>query len=162
MSYLISFGQYKGKSLEWLFFHDPAYVLWIVKNNIYEEKYKFSDVEKNRFDELVKRASHLRIPGLCKWCGDRPISRMFSTFNKKGKVTEIHFDCDVCRPGGSSLSLPFAPSFFPLGSEANFDDTAFKLLIVGIRQAYFGNTPVWLTQGRLEEFFDNQDNFLVF
>ncbi|MCX5799641.1 MAG: hypothetical protein NTU90_08795, partial [Proteobacteria bacterium] len=156
------FGKYKDESLEWLFFHDPAYVLWIVKENIHQDKFKFTNEARNRFEELMKRASHLRIPGLRKWCKSRPISRMFYTFDMRGKVVGIHFDCDVCRPDGSSFSLPHTPSFFPPFSEMNFDKTAYRLLLDSIRQVYFGSTSVKLTQGRLEEFFNNQQNFVDF
>jgi len=88
---------------------------------------------------------------------------MFFTLDRRGKVTGINFDCNVCRPDGSSLSLPLTPSFFPPpDSVINYDKTAFKILLDAIRQVYFGGTSVKLTQGRLEEFFDNHQYFINF
>jgi hypothetical protein len=162
MTYLMNFGGHKGESLEWLFFHDPSYVTWILEKNIHENTARFPGAAKGRFEKLVKRASHLKIPGLCKWCESRPITRMFYTVNRNRKVTKIDFDCGVCEPDGSSLSIPFAPSFFPPDCGIRFDKTASKLLIRSLREAYFESTSVKLTQRRLEEFFDDPGNFVDF
>ena len=159
MSYCMNFGKYEGETFEWVFFHDPCYIQWMIKN-VHANVSKFSPEARARFEELERRASHLRIPGYCAWCAERPITRIFLTFNTRKRMMHVHFDCDRCRPEGSSYSQPFLPSLFVLDDLAYHHDSDMKVFVAAIKRAYFGKTSVKLTQKRLEEFFDDPDNFV--
>ena len=162
MSHLLNFGQYNGRSLEWVVFHDPCHIMWIVKKGIHLDQSKFSHEARIRLEELVKRGSHLRIPGYCPWCNERDITRIFLTFNRKRKIVNIHFDCNRCKPGGSSFSQVYTPSLFLLSNREYNSDIEIKFFVSAVKKVYFGNTSVRLTQERLEEFFDDPYNFVNF
>src|SRR5688572_12718266 len=121
MTLQIGFRKYRGKTLEWIFFHDPGYIWWIIDQKIDEDRKKFSPALKKRFDDLVRRALQLKIPGLCTWCKKRPITRMFLTLHTSGGLARVDFDCDQCQYDGSSLSLAHHPSFYTPDFYKNYD-----------------------------------------
>jgi|ADurb_Gel_03_Slu_FD_contig_51_1641286_length_564_multi_1_in_0_out_0_1 hypothetical protein len=162
MSVKLRHGKHKGKSVESLFFSDPGYVYWMVKKGIHEDAKWFSFDEQARFQTLLRRASHLRIPGLCPWCGLRPVSRMFMTIHASGGLATVSFDCSVCEPSGSSFSTPMKPSFYTPDIFRSYDKTGGKVLVQAIKRAYFGNKSHRMTDQRLSEFWDNKDNFVDF
>ena len=149
------FGKHKGKTVEWIFFHDPGYVWWLI-----QERVELRGAVRARFEQLVQRASPLRIPGLCPWCNTRPITRMFSTLHISGGLAGVSFDCDECEAQGGSLSTPSVPSFYTPDRFRSYDKTGADIMIGAIKHAYFGSRSARMTQKRMEEFFDNPDNFV--
>jgi hypothetical protein len=162
MAAVLNFGKYKGKTLEWVFFHDPGYIWWIRENNIHNDHHKFPQLVRTRFDDLVRRGLYLRIPGLCSWCNKRPITRMFLTLHISGGLGRVDFDCDECEPGGSSVSVPLTPSFFTPDYYRNYDKTGARFLIDAIKWAYYRNSSERMTQQKMEDFFNNPNNFVNF
>ena len=162
MAHRLKFGKHKGKTLEWLFFNDPGYVEYITKKGINNDPRKFPPYARDRFQDLVRRASHLKIPGLCPWCKKRPITRMFFTQHISGGLAGVDFDCDVCEPKGSSPSTSLKPAFFTPDIYRNYDKTGARFLIRAIKHAYFKNPSFKMTQKRLEEFFNYLENFVNF
>ena len=123
---------------------------------------RFSKGERKRFEDLVRRAKHLRIPGLCSWCQIRPITRMFLTQHTSGGLARVDFDCDECHPHGSPPTASLKPSFFTPDFYRNYDKTGASFMIGAIKYAYFKDSSYRMTQKRLEDFFDNPDNFMNF
>ncbi len=163
VAYKLSFGRYIGKTLEWLFFHDPGYVEFIVGKNIHNDPLKFTSSERHRFNELYRRASLLKIPGLCTWCKKRPITRMFLTEHpSSGGLVGVAFDCDSCAPQGSSYSIACKPAFFPPNIFRNYDKMGGRFLVKAIKRAYFKNSSCRMTQKRMESFFNDPKNFVNF
>lgn len=162
MPFTMTFGRHRGRTLEWVFFHDPGYVWWMIDNNVHEDRRKFSSPARQRFDQLVRRAQHLRIPGRCPWCGERPITRMFWTEHTSGGLAVVNFDCDECHPTGGSLSVPSVPSFYTPDLFRRYDKFGAYLLIREIKRAYFGDPSYRMTQRRMEAFFDDSSNFVNF
>lgn len=160
MAFTLNFGKYNGKTFEWLLFHDPGYVWWMIEENIPADK--FLETEKRRFDDLVRRAKHLRIPGLCSWCKKKPITRMFLTKHISGGLARVDFDCDVCYPGGGSPTASLEPSFFTPDYYRNYDKMGAKFMIDSIKHAYFNDSSYKMTQKRMEDFFNNPQNFTQF
>lgn len=157
MSLTLDFGKYTGKTLEWIFFNDPGYIWWIYREKVY---LKFSSPLQKHFKTLIRRALHLKIPGLCPWCKKRPITRMFLTKHISGGLACVDFDCDQCKYDGGSESIPTKPSFFTPDFYRDYDKTGGKIMIEAIKFAYFGNSSTRMTQKRLEEFFNNPENFI--
>ncbi len=151
MTFKLTFGKYKGKTFEWIFFHDPSYVYWINDNDIQR---KFSFESRSRFNDLVRRASRLKIPGLCPSCHERPITTMFFTYDLSGRLGEVDFNCDQCQPYGSTVSTWRTPSFAPIQ-----DRLGTEILIYAIKDAYFRSSKIRMTQKRMEAFFNSPDNF---
>lgn len=162
MAYKLSFGKHVGKSLEWLFFNDPGYVEYIMEKKIHEDPAKFSAPMRDRFIKLVNRASYLILPGVCSWCKKKPITRMFMTQHTSGGLASVTFDCEDCRPMGSSNSSPCKPSFFTPDFYRNYDKFGARELIRAIKYAYFGDGAYRMTQKRMEDFFDNRSFFVKF
>jgi hypothetical protein len=155
MAYKVGFGKYKDKTLEWLFFNNPGYVWWMIDN----------DAQKNlkggsqaRFNQLVKRARHLAIPGTCRHCTN-PISRMSLTEHISGGLAVVHFFCSNCHHDGGSFSVLTRPSFYTPDFFRNYDKTGAKFLVDAIKWAYYGK-KVRMTQAKMEEFFNNPSNFV--
>lgn len=117
---------------------------------------------KIRFDELVKRASHLKIPGLCQWCKEKPVTRMFLTQHISGGLATVDFDCDTCHPMGGSPTVALKPSFYSPDVFRKYDKTGAKFLVDEIKRVYFGSSSCRLTQKRMENFFNDKDNFVHF
>lgn len=162
MAVKLNFGKYREKTLEWIFFHDPGYINWIKENNIHKDPIKFTREERSRFDDLFRRASHLRIPGVCSWCGKRPITKMFLILHTSGGLVGVEFHCGECTPRDSSYSPPLNPSFLESDYFRSYNKTGTTILIRAIKSAYFGDSSIRLSQSRLEEFFNNPENFVNF
>jgi hypothetical protein len=154
MAYKVGFGKHEEKTLEWLFFHDPGYVWWMIENN---EQEKLNGAARMRFDELIRRAKHLAIPGTCSHC-EKPVSRMCLIRHPNGGLTDVVFFCNSCYRDGA-ISKFMTPSFFTPDVFKNYDKTGAKILVAAIKDAYFDN-KVRMTQAKMEEFFDDPTNFV--
>ena len=154
MTHLVGFGRYKDKTLEWLFFHDPGYVWWMIAEDATKN---LRGPARARFDQLVRRAKHLAIPGKCKHC-NRAVSRMSVSEHPSGGLARVDFFCDACDLGGSRSFLTI-PSFYTPDFFRNYDKLGGKFLSDAIKQAYYG-PKVRMTQAKMEEFFDDPNNFV--
>lgn len=160
MAFKLGFGKHAERTLEWLFFNDPGYVWWMIDNDIASQR--LHGAARARFEDLVRRAQHLRVPGMCTWCKKKPITRMFLTIHISGGLARVDFDCDTCAPGGGSLTTALRPGFFTPDLYRSYDKTGAKFMIRRIKHTYFGDVFFRMTQQRLEEFFDNPNNFVNF
>jgi hypothetical protein len=154
MSYNIGFGKHRLKTLEWLFFNDPGYAWWIMGT---DAQGNFKGGARARLDLLVRRAKHLAIPGKCVHCSE-PVSRMSLTEHPIGGIARVDFFCSKCHHDGSDSVLT-EPSFYTPDIFRNYDKIGAKFLVAAIKSAYFG-AKVRMTQKKMEEFFDNPDNFI--
>lgn len=87
---------------------------------------------------------------------------MFLTLHISGGLGRVDFDCDECEPGGSSVSVPLTPSFFTPDYYRNYDKTGARFLIDAIKWAYYRNSSERMTQQKMEDFFNNPNNFVNF
>ncbi len=156
MAYTVGFGKHKDKTLEWLFFNDPGYVWWLIDEG---PQRNLKGGARTRFDQLVKRAKHLAIPGTCKHCSE-PISRMSLTMHPSGGLAVVDFFCSRCHHDGGSFSVLTTPAFYTPDFFRNYDKLGAKFLVDAIKFAYFGK-KVRMTQAKMEEFFDDPSNFVA-
>ncbi len=159
---LVGFGRHGKRSVEQLFFVDPGYVNWMIENGIHHDPKKFNSAEQKRFDDLIRRASNLKIPGPCPWCKKLPVTRMFMTIHISGGLACVGFDCNRCEYDGGSKSIPVKPSFLQSEIFRRYDKTGGKILVEAIKYAYFKDKSYKMTKDRADEFFDTPTNFLVF
>lgn len=157
MAIVLNHGKHQGKTLEWILFHDSGYISYILQKEIDKQ---LPPQLRLRFYDLVKRASHLKVPGLCRSCGTKPITRMFLVNHISGGLGDVVFCCGQCEPTERPFSEPMIPSFLRGDYFRNYDKTGNKILIKAIKLSYFGNPSVKMSQERMEEFFDNPDNFM--
>ena len=155
MAYTLGFGRYKERTLEWLFFNDPGYVWWMIDKGADEN---LKGGARRRFEQLVRRARHLAVPGHCRHC-TRPISRMSLTEHTSGGLARIDFFCGECHHDGGSLSLLTQPAFYTPDFFKSYDKLGGKFLVEAIKAAYYGK-KVRMTQAKMEEFFDDPKNFV--
>lgn len=161
MAVMIRFGKHEGKTVEYIFFNDPGYIYWMVEEGIHEDPKKFSPAEQNRIKVLLRRAAHIKVPGLCTWCKQRPVTRMFLTMHHGGGLAKADFDCEKCSPEGS-VSLPVNPGFWTPDIFRNYDKTGAKFLIHSVKFAFFQDVSYRMTEKRVEEFWENPDHFVNF
>lgn len=159
MAITLEFGKHEGKSLEWLFFHDLGYVWYLVNARA---NFKDDPEAGYRFYELVRRASHLRIPGLCPYCENRPITQMYLVHKPGGGLAQVFFECDTCEPMGPISTTPHVPSFCAPDWYKKYDKAGASVMVAAIKVAYFGSASVRMSQKRMETFFDNPENFVSF
>ena len=134
MSNRLTFGQYMGKSFEWLFFKAPWYAEWLYDENIHREQHCMSEEDGNYFEELFHRASHLT--GTCKWCKKRQFTRMGLSVHQSGALGHIGFYCDECGYTGGSATEYYEPCFFmlykaPRCEQLRIADTSRTCILVG-------------------------------
>lgn len=155
MAYKLGFGKHKDRTLEWLFFHDPGYVWWMIDNGA--EK-RLNDPTRSRFEKLIRRARHLAIPGHCGHCS-QPVARMSLTKHISGGLARVDFFCNVCHHDGGSLSILTTPAFYTPDFFRNYDKLGGSFLVDAIKYRYFGDNAR-MTQARMEKFFDDPSNFV--
>jgi len=152
MAYTLGFGKYRDRTLEWLFFNDPGYVWWMIDKGA---NMNVKGAARTRFDQLVRRARHLAIPGKCRHC-DKPVSRM--SLIESGGLARVDFFCDRCHHDSGSYLLAtaafYTPDFFK-----NYDRLGGKIVVDAIKWAYY-RTKVRMTQRKMEEFFNEPSHFL--
>lgn len=158
MAYKLGFGKHADRTLEWLFFNDPGYVWWMLDSGA---DAKLKGGARRRFDDLVRRAKHLRIPGACKHCRN-PISRMSLTRHTSGGLAVIDFFCTTCRHDGGSLSVLTTPAFYTPDFFRSYDKTGARSMVEAIKHAYYGTKPPRMTQAKMEEFFHCPAHFVNF
>jgi hypothetical protein len=155
MAHTLGFGRYRSKTLEWLFFNDPGYVWWMIDDGA--EK-NLKEAARTRFDQLVRRAKQLAVPGKCRHC-DKPISRMSVIEHPSGGLARVDFFCEKCHHGDGSHSLLTTPAFYTPDFFKSYDKLGGKILVDAIKYAYYGK-KVQMTQTKMEEFFDKPSNFV--
>ncbi len=154
MGAIFPYGKHAGKTLEWIIFHDPGYIVWILEDPDKRQPRKIAA----EFDRLVERAAKLKIPGGCQWgCGGNPITQMCLHIHRaSGGMGAVSFDCSKCRPDNNGWCM-VRPSFLVCEIFRSYDKTGGKMLVDAIRSAY--GLPKIMNQARMEEFFENDSNF---
>ena len=144
--------KYRGKTLEWILFHDPGYIAWMVGKGI-----KAVHAERE-FDELVAKASHLKVPGECRYCRRNPITRMALFEHPSGGLADVEFFCADCEPQ-SGQYLMVRPSLLVSEHLKSYDKLGGKFLVNTVRHAY--ELPKVLRQPDMERFFATKANFTL-
>jgi hypothetical protein len=157
MTELLGFGKHETRTLEWLFFNDPGYVWWMIGAGAAS---RLSGPTRARFDALVRRAMHLRIPGKCAHC-TKGVERMSLTRHVSGGLARVGFFCGSCHHDGGSSYL-MTPAFYTSDFFRSYDKTGGTILVHEIKHRYFGSKPPRMTQAAMAKFFDTPENFVNF
>lgn len=156
MAYKLGFGKHKDRTLEWIFFHDPGYAWWMIDTGATKN---LSAGPRYRFDELVRRAKSLRVPGTCEHC-PKPVENMILTY-QSGGLALVEFFCDSCQYGGAYRSYPLKPAFYTPDFFKRYDKLGAHFLISAIKRRYFPKKQR-MTQTVMETFFNDPNNFVNF
>lgn len=158
MTHVVGFGKYSLRTLEWLFFNDPGYPWWMVESGAVE---KLEGVARSRFEDLLRRARHLCVPGQCARC-DKPITRMLLTRRQGGGLADVSFFCDAHGREGNARGVMVRPSFYTPDIFKDYDKRGGQILVRAIKHAHFGARPPRMTQREMERFFDDPSHFVNF
>jgi hypothetical protein len=151
---LLNFGEYKGKSFEWAFFHAPSYVQYIHTEDA-KGKWTWHDQDdESYFNELYRRADNLT--GVCPFCNVRPIARMCLVYGYNWQsLSSAAFACDECGyPGGAPCAY-VPPSFFLPGEDLSRSE--YQIVVGAIKHQFIGDGR--LTQKRVVDFFQTDHFF---
>jgi hypothetical protein len=154
MAYKLGFGRYADKTIEWIFFNDAGYVWWMIQKGVED---RLRGAARQRFDQLVRRARHLAVPGHCRHC-PKPISRMSLTEHPSGGLARVDFFCDTCQHSGTR-SLLTIPAFYTPDVFKGYDKLGGRILVDAIKFAYYG-PHVRMTQATMEDFLNDPGHFV--
>lgn len=144
-------------TVEQLFWRDLGYVCWMEREQLHLSR---RDIHANDFETLTRKARNLKIPRPCVWCkGALPVTRMFVTQHISGGAACFDFDCDECCPTGSSTTAAFSPGFFTPDIFRGYDNTGGRFLVEAIKHEFFGDKSYRMTKKRLQDFWNEPDNF---
>jgi hypothetical protein len=152
MNRKLTFGEFEGRSFEWLFFNAPWYADWLHKNRILETRWDYDEADRACFTELHRRASALA--GKCPYCNERHVVRRALSMHRGG-LGMTTFCCGECRPINEGLVIHEKPSFFMRPEQWTRVDQ--KNLTSTIKELYIGRGN--LTQRRMEVFFKDDERF---
>lgn len=153
MNRIMNFGEFKGRSFEWLFFNAPWYANWLYEKRILETRWDYDELDRAYFRELHRRASALA--GVCPYCNERAIVRK-ALSTSHGSLGATTFCCKECEPITEGLVFYQDPSFFLRHTRwSKIDQKNITSTIKGQYLGWSGN----LTRKRMEEFFRNDELF---
>ena len=155
MSNLIQFGNYKGRTLEWLFFNKPGDAKRVAEEQLNGNLYLITEEQTDHFKELYNRARWLA--GTCDVCRERPVIRMgLNVPHRSNTLAGVLFLCTSCDYPIGRIPEYCTPSFFVETHTISKKDM--KVINNAIRRHYIGSGGN-LTQKIMEKFFHNDANF---
>jgi hypothetical protein len=156
--YVLTFGKHRGKTFEWLLFHDPGYVWWL-EEQFHDQPGIFPPLVRRQFKQLLLKASRLRVPGSCPYCGTAPIDRMVLQSDRDGRLIDVEFTCQACTPAPGPGVAVGRPGFRTPDLFHEYDKAGGKRLVGAIKQAYFGSPSFRMTDERIQAFFADAGHF---
>ena len=149
----LNFSRHKGKSLPQVLFSDPDWFFWAYENGI------LTKVLPEEAKELYRKARSIRIPesGGEKRVVEYIIHQPTGRFGTIQLVPEsrLHLEAasHILRSEVIDLSIP--------RQIASYDKFGGRTLVLALKHILFGNGKYNMTKRRCEEFFENDDNFLI-
>jgi hypothetical protein len=156
--YSLTFGKHRGKSFEWLLFHDPGYVWWL-EEQFHDQSGIFPPLVSRHFKHLLQKASHLQIPGTCSVCQAAPVQAMVLQSGLDGRLIDVEFTCTTCAPPPGPGRAVGRPGFRTPDLFHDYDKAGGKRLVAAIKQAFFGSPAFRMTKARMHAFFGEAANF---
>jgi len=146
---LVNFGKHKGKSLPQAIFADPDWFFWA-----YEQK-RFTANLLAEAQEIYRKARSIRIPqsGGQKKVVEYVIDETTGKFGTIRLITQPEGPSSIDTSEVIDLSFP--------RQLASYDKLGGQTLILALKRIFFGSTEYKMTKKRCEEFFENDENFLV-
>ena len=148
-------GKYKYKTLPQVIFLDPDWFFWAYKDGAFENK----GTLESESEEIYNKACSIRIPRQ-----DHENYVVDYYFNLE-RTRIVRFDIvPASQPthDGSSPTLRLDKIDLSLVRKGKtYDKLGGRKLIKSLKQCYFKNSRYQMTRERCEDFFNNDDNFLL-
>ena len=143
----LCFGKYKGKTFPEIMFSDPDYFFWGYEDG------RFQGWLIDEARDIYKKACAIQLPPSLrgKKLVEYVIHRPSGTFGMIRLVNPHNSLTDKLEVIDMSY-----PRLFK-----RCDRVGYKNLLVGIKCIVFGSPKRRMTKKRCEDFFDNDDNFLI-
>lgn len=142
-------GKHIGKTLPQIIFSDPDYFFWGIENDV------FNGALASEAKELNYKARNIRIPQGMK--AEYIIHRPTRKFDHMELVPEN-------RPPHQGSSPTFREDVIDLSVPrrfADYDKLGCKNLLLSLKIRLLGNRHIRLTKRRCEEFFEDDENFVI-
>lgn len=149
---VVDFGKYKGKSLPQIMFSDPDWFFYAYSEGYFNSKGNLR-IEAN---EISKKSVSIKIPqkGPVKLVAEYTIHPTTHNFCD---LEIVPVDRD---PHHGSFRKDVIDMTIPKQIQ-KYDKFGYKILISCIKTYLFGNTKIKMTKERCEEFFSNNENFVL-
>lgn len=153
---VINFGKYSKyrckKTLPQLLFHNPDYFFWGHEEKAFV-KHGFSQTE---VEELYAKATNIKVPQIYE---DRTLAE-YHFQDSDHSFVEMHLVSKAELTWPNSYRLDVIDMSVPW-KHSNYDKSGYNNLLSSLRHNLFGSTSCKMTKKRCEEFFSNDDNFVM-
>ena len=147
--------EHRGKTLPQVMFSDPDWFFWAMEQGIFEGRGNL----KVEAQDIYKKARSIRIPqaegeDLVAEYYIYPILENFSKFEIVPRARPIH-------NGGNRCFRRDVIDMTVVRKMQDYDKLGYKRFIWGIKDYVFRNSDIRMTKRRCEEFFSNDENFVL-
>ena len=151
----LEFGKHRGKKLPWVVFHDPDWFIWAYEDKVFKDK---GDIEEEA-KEVYKKACSIRVPQ----SGEEKRVVRYIIHPSYGKFDGIEIipESQPLHDGASSAFRMDVIDMRVPRQYAKRDKLGYRNMFRDIKRYVFGDSDYRLTKKKCEEFFDNDDNFVL-
>ena len=166
----MTFGKYNGLTLPEVMFKDPDWFFWVCEQGCTGP----AEAIKDEFEEIYRKSRNVKIPGGRN--GTHEVRYYLDPIIEGAPIentmcTGSFVTLDICKKGEINYSEDEGDKYVPrdvidfmVPRELMKEDTdGYKIFIRKIKNIFFGALlrPVSMTREKCEEFFDNNDNFIL-
>lgn len=151
----VSFGKHEGATLPQIIFKDPDWFFWAMEKGALTKGGGMLAAEAREVD---RKARNIRIPNPT----NEPHVAEYVIHQPTGKFGKLDIvpSAQPLHQGGSPAFRQDRIDMSVPRSVSNYDKTGFKILVADLKHHLFGSAKVRLTKARVEEFFENDANFV--
>lgn len=151
----ISFGKHKGKTMPQLLFSDPDYFYWAYENDAFVK----NRINQNEVTNIFNKSCNIKIPNI--EGGTRVADYYIHPPTGRFSHMQLVFENTPKHEGTSSTIRKDVIDMSVPRQIAPYDKTGCKTLVNNIKFYLFGNERYSMTKKRCEDFFDDDDKFII-
>ena len=151
----LKFGKYAGKTLPQVLFSDPDWFFWAYEEDVFA---RYPSVGREA-EEIYRRARSIRVPDedgeprVAEYTIDPTVHRFGGLELVPASWAPHEGASSCCRRGVIDMMEP--------RDLAEYDKRGMKMLLSDMKEYLFGDSAFRMTKQRCEEFFDDDDNFVL-
>jgi hypothetical protein len=149
----LDFGKHEGKTIPQVLFKDPDWFYWaLVSKRIFDQWTEYKD----QAYEAYRRSRNIRIP-----IPNKKVEYVFDGVS--GKFADLKLvDENVPRHVGTSITYRKDKiDMFAVRESKYYDKLGNELMLSAIKQILFGDNKYRMTKKRCEDFFNDDNNFIL-
>lgn len=149
------FGKHKGKTLPQVIFCDPDWFFWAYEDGAFNEKGHLTE----EAEEIYRKATSIKIPHSND--EQKVVEYFIHPDYKKFAAFEIVPKSKPSHNGKSPTIRSSVIDFRIVRKISKYDKLGGNLFISQVKHNLFGNSNYRMTKKRCEEFFNNDNNFVL-